>query len=305
MNGKFTKWNDAKVHILTHALHYGTGVFEGIRCFESDDHLPAIFRLKEHVARFFDSAKIYLMDIPYDPTQIEEAIKETVSVNNLPDCYIRPLAYYSYGEMGVNPLFNKVAVGIACWRWDSYLGKDAATSGIKCQVSSWRRVNASIMPPQAKCTANYANCSLAKIEAVKAGYDEAIMLNLENMVAEATAENIFRIKDGILSTPPASDGALRGITRDTVIHIAKDLGIEFRRNSISREELYTADEIFLTGTAAGITPVREVDGRSIGKGKWPLSKKIIDAYSDITHGRDRRYSSWLVPLWEKEMVRSK
>jgi branched-chain amino acid aminotransferase len=299
MNGKLFDWNEARVHILTHALHYGTGIFEGIRCFELDNMRSAIFRLSEHVARLFDSAKIYMMNIPYSPAEVSEAIKQTVSMNNLSECYIRPLAYYGYGEMGVNPLPNKVDLAIACWPWDSYLGKDKETSGVKCQVSSWRRVNGSIMPPQAKSTANYANCSLAKIEAVKAGYDEAIMLNLDNMVTEATAENIFRIKDGILSTPPASDGALRGITRDTAIHIARDLGIEFRRNSISREELYTADELFLTGTAAGVTPVREVDGRAIGSGDWPLTRKIVKAYSDLTHGRNRKYSEWLEPLWEK------
>ncbi len=304
MNGKLCRWDDAKVHILTHALNYGTGVFEGIRSFEMQNNRSAIFRLKEHVARFFDSAKIYMMEIPYAPAEVAEAIKETVSVNNLPECYIRPIAYYSYGEMGVNPLPNKVAVAISCWPWESYLGKDKVTSGVRCQVSSWRRVNPSIMPPQAKCIANYANCSLAKIEAFKAGYDEAIMLNLDNMVTEATAENIFRIKDGILSTPPASDGALRGITRDTVIQLAKDFGIEFRRNSISREELYTADELFLTGTAAGVTPVREVDGRMIGTGNWPITRKLVEAYSDVTHGRNSKYSEWLEPLWEKPVIQS-
>jgi branched-chain amino acid aminotransferase len=301
MNGKLCEWRDAKVHVLTHALHYGTGIFEGIRCFDTEIG-PAIFRLREHVARFFDSARIYMMNIPYDPTQISEGVKETVSANGLSECYIRPLAYYGYGEMGVNPLPNKIDVAIATWPWESYLGKDKETTGLKCQVSSWRRVNASIMPPQAKCTANYANCSLAKIEAVKAGYDEAIMLNLDNMVAEATAENIFRVKSGILSTPPASDGALRGITRDTVIEIAKDLGIEFRRNSISREELYTADELFLTGTAAGISPIREVDGRFIDAGKWPITRSIIEGYNDVTHGRNSKYLEWLEPIGEKSIA---
>ncbi len=292
MNRELHKWNDAKIHVLTHALHYGTGIFEGIRCFRTEDG-PAIFRLREHISRLFDSAKIYMMEIPFTFNELSDAVKQTVSVNNLQECYIRPIAYYSYGEMGVNPLPNKIDVAIAAWRWDTYLGKEAEEKGVRCQVSSWRRINPSILPPQAKATANYANGSLAKIEAIKAGYDEAIMLNMDNVVAEATGENIFRIKDGILSTPPASDGALRGITRDTVIQIAGDMGMLFRRNTISREELYTSDEVLLTGTAAGVTPVREVDGRSIGTGKWPFAQKIRQAYSDIIHGRNEKYGSWL------------
>jgi branched-chain amino acid aminotransferase len=292
MNGKLQRWSDAKIHVLTHALHYGTGVFEGIRCFETYEG-PAVFRLREHINRLFDSAKIYMMEVPYSSDELFDAVKQTIAANDLPECYVRPIAYYSYGEMGVNPLPNKVDVAIAAWRWDTYLGKAAEENGVRCQVSSWRRINSSVLPPQAKCTANYANSSLAKIEAIKAGYDEAIMLNMNNTVAEATGENIFRIKDGVLSTPPASDGALRGITRDTVIKIASDLGIEVRRNTISREELYTSDELLLSGTAAGITPIREVDGRKIGSGKWPFAKKIRAEYDVITHGRSKKYMNWL------------
>jgi branched-chain amino acid aminotransferase len=292
MNGKLRRWADANIHVLTHALHYGTGVFEGIRCFSTEEG-PAVFRLKEHVTRLYDSAKIYVMDIPFSPKEIISAVKETIGANNLQECYIRPIAYYSYGEMGVNPLPNKVDVAIAAWKWDTYLGKDAEKKGVKCQVSSWRRVNSAILPPQAKATANYANGSLAKIEAVKAGYDEAIMLNLNNNVTEGTGENIFRVKDGILSTPPASDGALRGITRDTVIKIATDSGMTFFRNTISREELYTSDELLLTGTAAGVTPIREVDGRKIGTGNWPFSENIRKKYSDVVHGRNKKYLDWL------------
>jgi branched-chain amino acid aminotransferase len=295
MNGQLVPWKEAKVPFLTHALHYGTGVFEGIRCFKTSKG-PAIFRLKEHVTRMMESAEIYLMKIPYSATEIVEAVKATVGANKLEECYIRPLAYYGYGEMGLNPLPNKVSLGIAAWRWDSYLGEKAEKEGLRCQVSSWRRVHPSTMPPQAKSTANYANGGLAKIEALKAGYDEAIMLNMEAMVAEASAENIFRVKDGILSTPPASAGVLRGVTRDTIIRIASDLEIEFRRSDISREELYTADELFLTGTAAGVTPVREVDGRRIGSGDWPLTEKLRKAYSDVVHGRDVKHSSWLTPI---------
>jgi branched-chain amino acid aminotransferase len=295
MNGELVPWKDAKVPFLTHALHYGTGVFEGIRCFKTPKG-SAIFRLKEHITRMMESAEIYLMKMPYSPNEIADAVKTTVGANRLEECYIRPLAYYGYGEMGLNPLPNKVNLGIAAWRWDSYLGEKAEKEGLKCQVSSWRRVHPSTMPPQAKSTANYANGGLAKIEALKAGYDEAIMLNMEAMVAEASAENIFRVKDGILSTPPASAGVLRGVTRDTIIRVAIDMEIEFRRSDISREELYTSDELFLTGTAAGVTPVREVDGRKIGSGNWLLTERLRTAYADIVHGRDEKYAKWLTPV---------
>lgn len=292
LNGSLARWNDAKVPFLTHALHYGTGIFEGIRCFKTPRG-PAVFRLREHIARMFESAKIYMMSLEYTPEEIVEAVKLVVKENKLEECYIRPLAYYGYGEMGLNPLPNKVDMGIAAWRWDSYLGEKAEREGVRCQVSSWRRIHPSGLPPQAKSTANYANSALAKIEALKAGYDEAILLNMEAMVGEASGENIFRVKDGILSTPPASAGVLRGITRDTIIRVATDLGIEFRRVEISREELYTSDELFLTGTAAGVTPVREVDGRSIGTGTWPITQKLRNSYLEIVHGQNSRYFKWL------------
>jgi len=292
LNGELVKWNDAKVPFLTHALHYATGVFEGIRCFKTGEG-PAIFRLPEHVSRMFESAEIYLMKIPYAREEVTDAIKETVAANGLEECYVRPLAFYGYGEMGLNPLPNKVSLGIAAWRWDSYLGEKAEREGVRCQVSSWRRIHQSSMPPQAKSTSNYANAALAKIEALKAGYDEAIMLNMDGMVAEASAENIFRVKDDIVSTPPASAGDLRGITRDALIRVLTDSGIEFRRVDISREELYTSDELFLTGTAAGVTPVREVDGRMIGTGTWPVTQRLIEEYSNIIHGRNKQYSKWL------------
>jgi branched-chain amino acid aminotransferase len=295
MNGELVKWKDAKVHFLTHALHYGTGIFEGIRCFRASNG-PAIFRLHEHVARMFESAKIYMMKMPYTANEVVDATKATVAANGLEECYIRPLAYYSYGEMGLNPLPNKVNLGIASWRWDSYLGEKAEKEGVRCQVSSWRRVDSSTMPPQAKSTANYANASLAKIEALKAGYDESIMLNTDGMVSEASAENVFRVKDSIVSTPPASAGVLRGITRDTVIRIVPEMGMEFRRTDISREELYTSDELFLTGTAAGVTPVREVDGRKVGNGQWPITQRLREAYFDIVHGKHEKYSKWLTPV---------
>ena len=292
MNGELVKWNDAKVHFLTHALHYGTGIFEGIRCFLTPKG-PAIFRLGEHLTRMFESAKIYIMKMPFSVDKVADATKATVNANKLDECYIRPLAFYSYGEMGLNPLPNRVSLGIACWRWDSYLGQKAEKEGIRCQVSSWRRVNSSTMPPQAKSTANYAHASLAKVEALKAGYDESIMLNTEGMVSEASAENVFRVKDGIVSTPPASAGVLRGITRDTIIKIVPEIRLEFRRSDISREELYTSDELFLTGTAAGVTPVREVDGREIGTGEWPITQRLQKTYDEIVHGRNPKHSNWL------------
>jgi len=217
----------------------------------------------------------------------------TADASGLKEGYVRPLAYYGYGEMGLNPLPNKVSVAIAAWSWPSYLGEEAEKKGVRCLISSWRRIHPSILPPQAKATANYANSALAKVEAIKAGYDEAIMLNMEGMVTEATGENVFRVKDGVVSTPPASTGVLRGITRDSVITFVKEIGLQFRRNDFSREELYSSDEVFLTGTAAGVTAVREIDGRPIGNGSWPITEKIRHAYSQAVHGRRPEFAHWL------------
>jgi len=292
MNGTLYDWDDAKVHVLTHALHYGTAVFEGIRCHKTEQG-PAIFRLHDHALRLVNSAKIYLMDLPYNADEICRAINATVKANALEDCYIRPIAYYGYGEMGLNPFPNKVNLAIAAWPWGAYLGEEAVRNGARCMVSSWRRISPVSLPPQAKCSANYANSALAKIEALKAGYDEAILLNTNGMVSEGTGENIFRLKRGFLSTPPASAGVLRGITRDSIIHLASDIGIECRRIDMSREELYTSDELFLCGTAAGITPIREVDGRKIGDGTWPVTRRLQRLLDDVVHGRNRKYAHWL------------
>jgi len=292
MNGSLVDWKDAKVHVLTHSLHYATGVFEGIRFFDTPKG-PAVFRLGEHVTRFFDSAKIYLMQMPFTPKEIVDGVVATADASGLKEGYVRPLAYYGYGEMGLNPLPNKVSVAIAAWSWPSYLGEEAEKKGVRCLISSWRRIHPSILPPQAKATANYANSALAKVEAIKAGYDEAIMLNMEGMVTEATGENVFRVKDGVVSTPPASTGVLRGITRDSVITFVKEIGLQFRRNDFSREELYSSDEVFLTGTAAGVTAVREIDGRPIGNGSWPITEKIRHAYSQAVHGRRPEFAHWL------------
>jgi branched-chain amino acid aminotransferase len=293
MNGSLVDWDDAKVHILTHALHYGTAVFEGIRCCKTDRG-PAIFRLYDHVWRLVNSAKIYLMDLKFTPDQIADAARSVVRANHLEECYIRPIAYYAYGEMGVNPLPNKVDLAVAAWRWGAYLGKDALKNGVRCMVSSWHRINALTLPPQAKSSANYANAGLAKIEALKAGYEEAIMLNVNGMVSEGTGENIFRVKRGSLTTPPAASGILRGITRDSLIQLASDLQLDCRRIEISREELYTSDELFLCGTAAEITPIREVDGRKIGDGSdFPITRKLQETYAEVVQGRNKKYAEWL------------
>jgi len=292
IDGKIVDWDEARIHVLTHALHYGTAVFEGLRCYKAEKG-PAIFRLYDHVWRLINSAKIYLMDLGYNADQLAEAIKSTVRANKLDECYIRPIAFYGYGEMGVNTLPNKVSLAIAAWSWGAYLGKDALKIGVRCMVSSWRRIHPLTLPPQAKSSANYANSALAKIEALKAGYDEAILLNAEGMVSEATGENIFRVKRGVLSTPPASAGILRGITRDTLIQLAGDLGVKCHRVEVSREELYTADELFLCGTAAEITPIREVDGRRVGDDEFPVTRKLQVSYNDLVRGRNEKYSKLL------------
>jgi len=292
LNGSLVDWDDAKIHVLTHALHYATAVFEGLRCYKTDRG-PAIFRLYDHVWRLVNSAKIYLMDLQHTPDEIAAAIRTTVKANGFDECYIRPIAFYGYGEMGVNPLPNRVDLAVAAWRWGAYLGKDALKDGVRCLVSSWRRISPLTLPPQAKSSANYANAGLAKIEAITAGYDEAIMLNANGMVCEGTGENIFRVKRGALSTPPASAGILRGITRDTVIQLAGELGVDCRRIDMSREELYTSDELFLCGTAAEITPIREVDGRKIGNSEYPVTRKLQAAFDDVVRGRGKKRSDWL------------
>jgi len=295
LNGQLVDWDRATIHVLTHALHYGTGVFEGMRCFETVNG-PAIFRMHDHVKRLFDSTKIYMMDMLYGFDDICDAIILTVKSNNIPDCYIRPIAYYAYGKMGVNPLPNKVDVAIAVWKWDEYLKADSG-EGIRCLVSSWRRIDSRTMPVQAKATANYANSALARIEALKSGYDEAIMLNTDGMVAESSAENIFVVNNGKLATPPTTAAALAGVTRDTVLEIARQNGIKYEIANITRDELYIADEVFLTGSAAGIKPVVEIDKRTIGDGKvGVMTKELQRMYEEIVRGKDKRFSKWLTSV---------
>jgi branched-chain amino acid aminotransferase len=292
MDGKFVDWDDANIHVLTHGLHYGYAIFEGIRCFSTSKG-PAIFRLPEHMERFMNSAKIYRMNLGFTKKELEEACVELVGRNEVKECYIRPVAFSAYGEMGLNPLKSKMSVAIACWEWGPYLGKEAADKGVRAMISSWARIDSRSLPIQAKCAANYANSGLAKIEAIEGGYDEAILMNPNGMVAEGPGENIFRVKDNILSTPPASSGILRGITRDTIIQFANDEGIKFYRNDSTREELYTSDELFFTGTAAGVARIREVDGRKIGNGEFPITGRLQKLYEGATRGKLRRYEKWL------------
>jgi branched-chain amino acid aminotransferase len=295
MDGKLVAWDDAKIHVLTHGLHYGLAVFEGIRSFTTKSG-PALFRLNEHLDRFFDSAKVYRMQIPFTAKELGEACKELVRVNGLEESYVRPIAFTAYGAMGLNPLRSKISVAIASWEWAAYLGQSGLNHGVRAMVSSWIRMDSRSLPPQAKCSANYANSALAKMEAVAGGYDEAIMLNQNGKVTEGPGENIFRVKDGILSTPPASSGILRGITRDSVIQFARDQSIKFYRNDFTREELYTSDELFFSGTAVGIAKISEVDGRKIGNGEYPTTSSLQKLYDDVVHGRSSRYEKWLTPV---------
>ncbi|HME19303.1 MAG TPA: branched-chain amino acid transaminase [Nitrososphaerales archaeon] len=292
MDGKMVDWDEAKIHVLTHGLHYGYAVFEGIRCFETPKG-PAVFRLPEHIERFLNSAKIYRMNLGHTKKELEQACVDVVRENKIRECYIRPIAFSAYGEMGLSPLKNKISVAIACWEWGAYLGKDSSARGVKATISSWVRIDSRSLPIQAKCAANYANSALAKMEAIAGGYDEAIMLNSSGVLAEGPGENIFRVKDDILSTPPASSGILRGITRDTVIQFAGDSGIKFFRNDSTREELYTSDELFFAGTAAGLARIREVDGRAVGNGVYPITARLQKLYEEATHGKIKRYEKWL------------
>ena len=291
MNGRMVAWDDAQIHVLTHTLHYGTGVFEGIRAYETDRG-PAVFRLTDHIERLFNSAQILMMDMPYSVEELVEATKLTVRETGLPSCYIRPIAYYGYGEMGLNTLPCSVDVAIACWPWGAYLGDDAASAGVRMKISSWTRHDHNTMPPAAKTTGNYVNSSLAKVEALKAGYDEALLLNPQGFVAECTGENIFVARHGRLITPPLSAGALEGITQDSVIAIGKDLGFEFRFDYLTRSDLYVCEEMFVCGTAAEVSAVNSVDDREIPC-PGPMTTAIAAEYAKAVRGQVDRYKNWL------------
>lgn len=290
MNGDLVDWDEARIHVLTHTLHYGTGVFEGIRAYETSQG-PAVFRLTEHIERLHNSAKILGMEIPYSVEELIEATKATVASTGLSSCYVRPIAYYGYGEMGLNTMPCTVDVAIACWPWGAYLGDDAVTKGVRLKTSSWTRHDHNIMPPASKTTGNYVNSSLAKVEALRAGYDEALMLAPNGLIAECSGENVFVSRHGKLITPPLSAGALEGITQNTVMTLARDLGYEVVCDNIARSDVYIADEMFLVGTAAEVSSVNSVDDRAIPcPGEKTLA--IADLYGKVVRGQVDQYKDW-------------
>ncbi len=291
MNGKLVNWDDAKIHVLTHALHYGSGVFEGIRAYETDKG-AAVFRLTDHIKRLFRSAKIYRMDLPYTVEELVEAVKETIKANELKSCYIRPIAFRGYGEMGLYPMKAPVEVSIAVWPWGAYLGEEGIKNGVKAKISSYQRISPNALPPAAKATGQYINSILAKLEVTEIGYDEAIMLDHQGFVSEGPGENIFIIRDGVIYTPPTSASALEGLTRDSIMKIARDLGYSLFEQNIVRSDLYLADEIFFTGTAAEIVPIREVDNRFIGE-PGSITQTLQNKFYAIVKGKEEKYLDWL------------
>lgn len=296
MNGEYVPWQDAQVHVLTHALHYGTSVFEGVRCYDTEIG-PAIFRHQDHIDRLFRSAEAYFMEIPYSREEIRTATLELIARNGLRSCYIRPIAYRGYGSMGLFPLTIDVDLTIAVWEWGLYLGEDGKRDGVRAKISSWRRISPETLIPYAKAGGQYLNSILAKVEAHKAGYDEALLLDHVGNVCEGTGENIFVVRDGVISTPPMTSSILEGISRDSIIKIAADMGHEVVVREIAADELPIADEVFLTGTAAEMVPVREIDDRPVGIGKpGPITKALLAVYEDALHGRDERYRDWLDPV---------
>ncbi len=290
-NGSFIPWDDAQVHVLTHALHYGTGVFEGIRAYATPKG-TAVFRLNAHLERLRRSAALYEMDLGLSTADLAAAIHETIASNGVTSCYVRPIVFRGYGEMGLFALNNPVDVAIAVWPWGAYLGEDALEMGVRCKVSSFRRYGPNTMPPAAKASGQYINSVLAKHEATRSGYDEAILLNEQGFVADGSGENVFVARDGVLYTPPTSDSCLPGITRESVIQIAQSLGFEVRVATLVRTDLYFADEAFLCGTAAEVTPIASVDGQEIG-GRGPITKQIQDVFFATVEGRDERFAEFL------------
>jgi branched-chain amino acid aminotransferase len=300
LNGEFVAWEDAKVHVLTHSMHYGTGVFEGVRAYETPEGEAAIFRHQDHLDRLEMSAELYYMDMPYTKEQIREATHELIVRNGFKSCYIRPLVYRGYGPMGLDPLDNPVEAMVACWEWGAYLGEEGKRNGIRAHVSSWRQISPDSLIPHAKASGQYLNSVLAKIGARKAGYEEAILLDDKGNVSEGTGENIFVVRDGVIATPGHSCGILDGINRRSVIEIANDLGYTLVQRDVARAELYLADELFLTGTAAELTPIREIDDHVVGP-PGEITRAIQSVFEDALCGRAERYSKWLdrVPVASK------
>ncbi|ABK77998.1 branched-chain amino acid aminotransferase/4-amino-4-deoxychorismate lyase [Cenarchaeum symbiosum A] len=296
MNGSLVPYADARVHVLTHALHYSTAVFEGLRCYETPKG-PAIFRLDEHIERLFNSAKIYSMKVPYSPEEIKAAISETIKANKFTECYIRPLIYYGLGGMGLTVPEHGTEASVSCWEWKTGESAAGKTTGARCKVSSWTRIDGRAQPVKAKAASNYANAVLARMEAHRDGYDEAIMLNGAGKVAEASAANIFVKRRGAIITPPLSSGVLEGITRDSIMRIIRDDGGEVLEHDLDREDLYTADEIFMVGTAAEVKSVTELDGVNISSGSLgATTKRLQELYTKAVTGADERYLGWLTYL---------
>jgi branched-chain amino acid aminotransferase len=300
MNGELVDWADARIHVGSHGLHYGTGVFEGIRCYDTERG-PAVFRLQDHLERMHNSAKLLYMELPYSVEELRTATVELIGVNGLPECYIRPIAFYGYGELGVSAAGNPVDVVIMSWPWGAYLGEEGVKHGIRAKISSWTRVPPNTIPHASKATGVYLNSMLAVAEANHAGYDEAILLTEDGVIADGSGENVFIVEDGTLATPPLSTSILPGVTRNTVIQIAQDLGYRVEERNLIRSELYFADEVFMCGTAAEITPVREVDDHLIGP-PGPVTLELQKAYAACVRGIDERWVHWLDFLGVAERV---
>jgi len=290
-NGQLIPWEVAQTHVLTHSLHYGMGAFEGIRAYPTDSG-PGIFRLTDHMKRLAKTAQIIQIELGYTVEELVEATKAVVRESGLDTCYIRPIAYLGYGEMGLNPLPCPVDVVVACWPWGTYLGDEGVANGIKAKVSSWKRHDPNVIPPAAKVTGGYINSSMAKVEALKGGYDEAILLNSQGYVSEGTGENIFAVKNGVVITPPTSAGALEGITRDSTMTILRDRGYKVVEDNLLRSDLYTVEELFVTGTAAEIVPVRSVDDRDLGE-PGPITRLVQSVYADTVRGKVPEYGAWV------------
>jgi branched-chain amino acid aminotransferase len=296
MDGELVDWRDAKIHVLSHTLHYGCGAFEGVRAYDTVNG-TAIFRLQEHTERLFNSAKILRMKIPFSQEEVNEVQRTVVRENNLKSGYIRPLTWIGSQKLGVSPKGNQIHLMVAAWTWGAYLGEDGMKRGIRVKTSSYTRHHVNITMTQAKAVSNYTNSILANMEALDDGYDEALLLDASGFVSEGAGENLFIIKGGVIYTPDLSAGALNGITRNTVFHIAKDLGLEIVQKRITRDEIYIADEAFFTGTAAEVTPIRELDRIEIGAGsRGPITEKIQSAFFDIVNGRNAKYAHWLTKV---------
>jgi branched-chain amino acid aminotransferase len=296
MNGDFVPWDEAKVHVLTHGLHYGTGVFEGVRCYDTAIG-PAVFRHGDHLDRLYRSAELYYMPIPYEREQLRQATLDLIARNGMRECYIRPLVFRGYGQMGLFPLDAPVDVCIAVWEWGAYLGEEGKRNGVRAKVSSWRRISPDSLIPQAKACGQYLNSVLAKIESHKAGYEEGILLDDKGYVCEGTGENLFIVRGGKIATPPLSASILDGINRRAAIQIAEDLGYEVLEEQLTRADLILADELFMTGTAAELTPIREVDDHAVGDGRpGEITRAVQTAFEDALHGRSERYRDWLDPV---------